>query len=479
MKKIKVVEYFIFLISIIGFSTLIINTQAFKTDDVSLKFIVLSFLFKLISGIALWYIYTYYYSDTSVNDIYKYFIDGKQLANIFKNNPSDFIAILRGKNIENQQNILLFKEMIFWVKPNSYGFYNDNQTIIILSSFLNLISNNNLLIAILYMSCISFTATFTLYKTLSPYLEWKKIFYLILFLSPSIALWTTGLLKETIILCSLTIVIYFTVKLITKINTLNIVGFVVGLLLLLLSKPYLFGFILPSVLCFGIIKLFKTTRIKLVFFSTYAFFLVSFITWSYTHNPVIYNFKNKTEIEKRNEYKRVNHISYEKNVLGNNYNILEMLRFKQADYKHEARLAKAKSLISTKKLDGQLSNFFACLPYGLSNGFARPHLLELHTSKLILPALENFLCIILVLLMVLFPRKLNIDQRFLVFYLGTFIVITFIFLGLLVPVLGNLVRYRAPLLPLLFFCLLTLIDKSKANIFYKKTLQRIQTLFQK
>ena len=154
MKKIKVVEYFIFLISIIGFSTLIIKNQAFKTDDVSLKFIVLSFLFKLISGITLWYIYTYYYSDTSVNDIYKYFIDGKQLANVFKNNPSDFIAILRGKTIEDQQNILLFKEMIFWVKPNSYGFYNDNQTIIILSSFLNLISNNNLLIAILYMSCI-------------------------------------------------------------------------------------------------------------------------------------------------------------------------------------------------------------------------------------------------------------------------------------------------------------------------------------
>ena len=170
MKILKFVEHIIFLIIIIGFSTFIFKNQAFKTDDVSLKFILLSFLFKLISGIALWYIYTYYYSDTSVNDIYKYFIDGKQLADIFKNNPPDFIAILLGKNIENQQNVILYQEMIFWVKPNSYGFYNDNQTIIILSSFLNLISNNNLLISILYMSCISFTATFTLYKTLSPYL---------------------------------------------------------------------------------------------------------------------------------------------------------------------------------------------------------------------------------------------------------------------------------------------------------------------
>ena len=441
MKKLKFVEHIIFLIIIIGFSTFIFKNQAFKTDDVSLKFILLSFLFKLISGIALWYIYTYFYSDTSVNDIYKYFIDGKQLADIFKNNPPDFIAILLGKNIENQQNVILYQEMIFWVKPNSYGFYNDNQTIIILSSFLNLISNNNLLISILYMSCISFTATFTLYKTLSPYLEWKKVFYIILFISPSIALWTTGLLKENLILLAITIIVYFTNKLRNKINLLNVIGYIIGLLALTLSK------------------------------FMYVFFIVLFITWCYTHNPVSYNYDNKTEAEKSIEYDRVNQISYQKNVLGNNYNILEMLRFKQADYKHEAKIAKAKSLIYTKKMDGELYNFFSCLPYGISNGFARPHIFEIHSFTYLIPALENFLVLLLFLLIFIFPKKINLNQKLLIFYYGTFIILTFIFLGLLVPVLGNLVRYKAPFLPILYFCLLTLIDKTKIQLFIEKIKQ--------
>jgi len=471
LKKLKFVEHIIFLIIIIGFSTFIFKNQAFKTDDVSLKFILLSFLFKLISGIALWYIYTYFYSDTSVNDIYKYFIDGKQLADIFKNNPPDFIAILLGKNIENQQNVILYQEMIFWVKPNSYGFYNDNQTIIILSSFLNLISNNNLLISILYMSCISFTATFTLYKTLSPYLEWKKVFYIILFISPSIALWTNGLLKENLILLAITIIVYFTNKLRNKINLLNVIGYIIGLLALTLSKPYLLGFMLPSVICLVFVIYFKTQNIKKLFVFMYVFFIVLFITWCYTHNPVSYNYDNKTEAEKSIEYDRVNQISYQKNVLGNNYNILEMLRFKQADYKHEAKIAKAKSLIYTKKMDGELYNFFSCLPYGISNGFARPHIFEIHSFTYLIPALENFLVLLLFLLIFIFPKKINLNQKLLIFYYGTFIILTFIFLGLLVPVLGNLVRYKAPFLPILYFCLLTLIDKTKIQLFIEKIKQ--------
>jgi hypothetical protein len=206
----------------------------------------------------------------------------------------------------------------------------------------------------------------------------------------------------------------------------------------------------------------------LIFILSYTLIIFIVISWSINHNPITYNFNNKTKVEKKKEYDRVNQISYKKNVLGTNYNLLEMLRFKQADYKFEARLAHAKSLVNTKKLDGQLSNFFLCLPYGLSNGFSRPHIFEINSIITIYPALENLLFIVLFVALFIFPRKLNSNQQLIIFSLGTFIVITYIFLGLLVPVLGNLVRYKAPLLPLLFFCLLTMIDKSKALNFYHK-----------
>lgn len=461
-------EYITFLFVTICFLFFILKNKRFKLEQISITYINYAFFIKLFSGVALWYIYTYFYKDKSVNDIYKYFQDGKVLAEIFKNNVFDFFSVIRGEKLDNPENIKLLENLKFWTKPNSYGIYNDNQTIIILSSLLNLISNNNLLIANLYMSLISFLAIIVLYKILSPYLEWKKVYFFILFSSPSIALWTTGLLKETIIVCALSLIVYFTIKLIRKKNIYLVIGLIGSILILLISKTYLLGFILPSVGCFAILQILKHTHTKLLFIGSYVLIILFFITWSYTHNPVVYNFKNKTEAEKREEYKRVNHISYEKNVLGNNYNILEMLRFKQADYKHEAKLANAKSLISTKKMDGQLSNFFACIPFGISNGFARPHLIETNSLPLILPALENFICLLLILCVSIFTRKLNRDEQILVFYFGTFIVLTFIFLGLLVPVLGNLVRYKAPLLPLFYFCLLSLIDKSKLYTFIHK-----------
>ena len=89
-------EYLAFIFITISLLFLIIKNKHFKLDDISRIYILLSYLLKIGSGIALWYIYTYHYSDTRVNDIHKYFNDGKQLAAIFKNNLSDFLSVIKG-----------------------------------------------------------------------------------------------------------------------------------------------------------------------------------------------------------------------------------------------------------------------------------------------------------------------------------------------------------------------------------------------
>lgn len=468
MTKIKQMEYFFLAFTFLVCLYLHFKNKRLKLEEIPSHWLYLAFISKVLASFSLWYIYTYYYPDKSISDIYKYFNDGHQLALIFKNSPSDFIRIITGNLPIKIQNIELYHQMKFWVKPNTYGIYNDNQTIILVASIFNLITNNTLLLAMLYMSICSFFATIILYKSLSRHIQWKQLFFILLFFLPSISFWTSGLLKESLIFCSLSLLIYFGVKIIEKFKWFTLACFSITSFGLLISKTYLFGFILPSISIIYIIYLLKINNVKIAFLSLYCFIILFIITWTYTHNPVIYNYQNKSEAEKTKEYNRVNQISYQQNVLGNNYNLLEMLRFKQADYKHEARLAKAKSLINTKKIDGQLSNFFACIPYGLSNGFARPHLLEANNPMLVLPAIENLLILFLLLVMFIFPRKLDYTNQILVFAFGTFIVITFIFLGLLVPVLGNLVRYKAPLLPLLIYCLLMLIDKNKLLAYLTK-----------
>jgi hypothetical protein len=449
-------------------SYIVVKHKFYQITEISPLVVRLAFTSKILAGILLWYIYTYYYSNTKISDLYKYFEDGNILATILKNDMQDFFKIISGSLPLKTENVDLYFKLKFWVKPNSYGIYNDNQTIILVNCILSILSNNNILTSTLIISFLSFTASIALYKVLSPFIIWKNVYFAILFLTPSIVLWTSGLLKETLVFISVVGCVYHGIKSVEKFELKNVVYLTTSCFLLLISKTYFLGFLFPSIICVSIITLTKTSKIRTVFISMYCFMIMFFLVWSLTHNPVIYDYKNKTENEKHKEYDRVNQISYSQNVLGNNYNLLEMLRFKQADYKHEARAEKAKSLIETKKMDGSISNLIACIPFGISNGFTRPHIFEANSFMVSIPAVENVFFLILLILSILFHQHLETKKQVLVFGLGTFIVLTYLFLGLLVPVLGNLVRYKAPLLPLLYFCVLIQIDSEKIISFWSK-----------
>ena len=468
MKEKLYLEYLIYCLFFIVSTYIVENNKFFQIDEISKIYVRFAFVSKIVAGLLLWFIYTYYYSNTKISDIYKYFEDGNTMATILKNDISDFIKIITGKLPTNGINKTLYHDLKFWTKPNSYGIYNDNQTIILFNCILSILSNNNLITSLLIISFLSFTASIALYKVLSPYLTLKKTYFSILFLTPSIALWTSGLLKESIIFISVVGCVYHGIKVLEKLEIKRVVFFISSCFLLLISKTYLLGFLLPTIICTILISFLKTSKIRTLFYCIYVVFILFFISWSLTHNPVSYDYKNKTESEKKKEYDRVNHISYTQNVLGNNYNILEMLRFKQADYKHEAKIEKAKSLIWTKKMDGRMINLIACIPFGLSNGFARPHIFEINSFMISIPAIENFIIILLFVFSIFFSSKLDPKKQLIVYGFGTFITLTYLFLGLLVPVLGNLVRYKAPLLPLLYFCILIQIDNKKLKHFWRK-----------
>jgi hypothetical protein len=185
--------------------------------------------------------------------------------------------------------------------------------------------------------------------------------------------------------------------------------------------------------------------------------------------------KNKTYKEQILEYNKVNSKSYQNNVLGNDYNILEMLRFKQADYYYEAKEANAKSLIELNKLDGTLENLFLNLPISLVNSLFRPYPTDLSSTLSIPFFLENCGLLLLMIVMFLGFKKINKsfeNDYYLIFY---FVMITLIFIGLLVPLIGNIVRYRSPLMPFVYLIILMHIDVNKVIIkikrisFYKNT----------
>jgi hypothetical protein len=216
---------------------------------------------------------------------------------------------------------------------------------------------------------------------------------------------------------------------------------------LLLSKPQVgaifFGFSVLYLSC----EFFKIKSIPMIYGLVIFTGMVIIAFNAYLLKPAYYN---NIEI---NEYQKEKLISksYDENVLGNGWNILEKLKFKQLGNRVEAKREGANSYIHVTTLNGSFMNFLAVLPEGILNSILRPYIWEVKNVLMFVPALEN---LFLLFLMVVIPigmavKKDNtIDQ--VLWFVIFFILTTATFIGILTPVLGNLVRYKVAFLPLLY-----------------------------
>ena len=133
---------------------------------------------------------------------------------------------------------------------------------------------------------------------------------------------------------------------------------------------------------------------------------------------------------------------------GSKYDLLLKLSQKQHDFIVMAKVNGAGSLIELSELNNDLINFVKMLPEAVFNSFFRPFVFD-YTSVIVLPNIfENILLLLYVLFVIVKFKKvedkklLNIAMFALVYAFTVFLII-----GCTVPVLGALVRYRAPLLP--------------------------------
>nr|MBP7390320.1 hypothetical protein [Chitinophagales bacterium] len=90
-------------------------------------------------------------------------------------------------------------------------------------------------------------------------------------------------------------------------------------------------------------------------------------------------------------------------------------------------------------------------PAGLWNVFMRPYLTECKNVMMLLSGVETILIWLLLLsLLYRFKWKEQFDYN-LFFFLLVSSLLYFMLIGVTSPVLGNLVRYKAPMLPMFMF----------------------------
>lgn len=424
MEILLVAAYSVIFLLIIRYSSF------FRIQGTGFKILASLFLLKIVAGLALYAIYAYYYNNRGESDIFKYYDDSLILFSALKENPFDYLRMLTGIDSDAPHLFKYYEQMNFWLKPFDYELYNDNQTVIRFNALIQLFSFGCYNVHMVFMNFISFTGLVYLLKTFQPFMKGKKYALIFsVFLVPSVLLWTSGLLKEGILMLGLGMFVYYLFMLRQKTTADRIIGFIVAILILLIIKFYVLFAMIPgavTLLCIAYIPR-----------------LNKWFAAAVVHLFIIALFFNTSLISK--------------------YDLPAIISEKQKDFVNMINASEyVGSRIDIPVLEPGFVSFVTNSPVALFNVMLRPLPGDL-SSVIMIPAFfENLLIwLLMVVAGVFFCRKIARDHLPLILFCLSFVLILFILTGLTTPVIGAIVRYKAPALPFLFVLLFILTDKDK------------------
>lgn len=398
-----------------------------------------AFLLKVLAGIFLVYIYLGYYSDRETADIFKYYDDGKSIWETTRGNNKDYFKIILGiydkNDYEDLKNNYINKTN-HWDRADFVPFRYENRIIIRINAALMPLTGGNYGLHLLFFILISFIGQYLLFKSIATYMN-KKIGFLIIFLFPSLLLWSSGILKEAFIMFVIGLWFYGVKMFMDKKSIWSILILIIATLIGSTVKIYiiigLFLAILPFLIS-QILKKYKVWQVYLCIFIIYIL-LIPTIKWT-TGQDLLSLIVNKLE-------------------LTTNLAISE----------------NAGSMIKPLKLEPTLFSFIINAPLAIINTLFRPFVFDID-SWIILPAfIENILWILFAILAIIFRKKeITKQEQNILFLFLSFTIIETLLIGYTTPILGATVRYR--IFPLLFL-LLSLsiiidIDKMKKKLKIKK-----------
>ena len=410
----------------------------FINSGISFRTLSLLFTLKFLVGISVYYVYTYYYTDRKTADVFKYFDDAKYLyEHVYNSNPVRFWKIIFGIQNESSEIHSHLIETHYWFKPHATNVFNDNRTVIRFNAVIYLFSFGYYHVHTLVLSTLSFIGLTSIYRTYNVvFKNRKKELIIACFLIPSVLFWGSGILKESILLFAIGLFLFaFTQFLYAKHKLKYILIIITTLGLLAITKTYVLIVLVPSALAWLLVYYSKVKKIGWTFF----FINISLIT-------IAFNAK---------------YIHPSIDLSGN-------LKYKQRDFINVARDTKAGSTIKLGELDDSAWSFIKNTPQAILNGLFRPTIVEIKNIFFAFTALENTLLLVLIFLALFFFKKPNKVQLPYLYFGLYFTILLTILIGLTVPVLGAIVRYKIPFMPFTVTILLLSIDYSKIRKFIHK-----------
>lgn len=430
----------IFLVSAytIIFLLIIRYSPFFHFKETGFKIIASLFVLKILAGLALYAIYAYYYNNRANSDIFKYYDDSAILFSSLSDNPLDYLRMLTGYESESPHLYKYYEQMNFWIKPDDYDLYNDNQTVIRFNAFIRLFSFGCYNVHMVFMNFISFTGLTYILKVLQPFFKGKKYGLLcIVFLLPSVLLWTSGVLKEGILMFGIGMFVYYTFAVLKKFSVERTLLIVLSVLILLVTKFYVLFAMIPGALSLLFIRLFPKVNRWLVFGIVHVIIIAFFF------NSSLISKYDLPGITSKKQHDFINMINNTENV---------------------------GSRIDIPELSPGFFDFVKNSPVAVFNVMFRPLPGDVNSVIMIPAFLENLLIWLIIFIAIFFRLKKIPEENIpLILFCISFTAILFILVGLTTPVIGAIVRYKAPALPFLLAVFMMIIDKDKIVRLLKRT----------
>jgi hypothetical protein len=429
-------EILLFFVYIFAILLGLLRWEFVLKSELTSKKIFILFSVKLCFSFLLYFIYTKYYTDRTLADIFKFYDDAKLLyTNVYNNNKTDYWKIVFG--IDNDQPSIYqeLKKLQYWFEPNEATSYNDNRIVIRMNLLLYPFTKGFYLTQTLIFSLLSFIGLIALFRFAKEFLKIsQKKGIISVFLIPSVLFWGSGNLKESILLFALGFYVFYLFKTLKNRNLSNISMLILSILLLTYTKSYVLLSLIPGTLSLLISTGFKFKKTGFIYMFSMLSCLIGLVVVTYFVPE---------------------------------FDIIKQIQTKQMEFNSVAIEMHAASRITLPVLDNTIYSILINSPIALINTFARPTFFDATSVLSFLASLENLGIYLLVLLAIISPIKPTENQKQFIYFTICFTVLLCIFIGLIVPVLGAIVRYKIPYLPLLYLSLLSIIDFQKIRQKFK------------
>ncbi len=500
----------------IVFCIILRKASFFKDEQLSYKFI-LAILFLKILGCAIYYwIYFKYYPGSFKNDSTSTMQDAMVVYNALPNHISDYLKIIFGAHSDFSTDPLYnsyFKHIDKWGGSDSVSdyFLNDNRTSIRLHAVIMLFSFGHYAVHALVMLVLSFMGQFAFYKTYKIYFKGKEfLLAFIIFITPSILFWTSGVLKEplAIFLIGIFIYSYFNIFIHKNAKTKTLILFAISIFGFLILKPYILVLLIVPLSIFTIVNKYQIKKITLFYFIS---FVLLYGTGIFTLKYVLKKDIIKTIVTRQNDFVNLskggvfllNETKYVRldpedydcfvNVNQKHLNIGRIkphTKLMYWDAKHINNLRDtlfdndnkdsslfhfhsfcpvAGSGITINKLEPTFTSFMRLIPQSFYNVLCKPFFHDSNSITELMASLENLFFILFGLICFIYSSKTNPFKNQLLLF--SFIIISsFLLIGLTTTVMGAIVRYKVPFLPFLLMIPLLYLDieKLKKNSIIKR-----------